>query len=119
MHRLGVPMAEAGTIRGIPELVAPRWGVTVGELLSQRRDVRVARPRQVAMWLALRVVMSSRVEIGRYFGRDPATVAHAVRRIDGLMRTDAALAAAVWNVARRVDAEQAASLCQTMLRRVA
>ncbi|MBT6983497.1 MAG: chromosomal replication initiator protein DnaA, partial [Rhodospirillaceae bacterium] len=58
-----------------------------------RRARAVARPRQVAMYLAKQLTTRSLPEIGRKFGgRDHTTVMHAVKRIEELRQTDAALA---------------------------
>jgi len=46
-------------------------------------------------------------------------VTAAVQRVDTLLATDALFAAAVWDVARRLDAEQATALRRTMIRRAA
>ncbi len=62
-------------------------------MTSDRRARIVARPRQVAMYLAKQLTTRSLPEIGRKFGgRDHTTVIHAVRKIDELMLTDPALA---------------------------
>jgi chromosomal replication initiator protein len=51
------------------------------------------RPRQVAMYLAKTLTLRSLPEIGRRFGgRDHTTVLHAVRKIEGLVGNDMALA---------------------------
>ena len=53
----------------------------------------MARPRQVAMWLAKQITTRSLPDIGRRFGgRDHTTVLHAVRRIEQLKAEDATLA---------------------------
>jgi chromosomal replication initiator protein len=53
----------------------------------------VARPRQVAMYLAKQLTTRSLPEIGRKFGgRDHTTVIHAVRKIDELIKIDPAIA---------------------------
>jgi len=53
----------------------------------------VARPRQVAMWLAKQITTRSLPDIGRRFGgRDHTTVLHAVRRIEALKAEDAGIA---------------------------
>jgi chromosomal replication initiator protein len=53
----------------------------------------VVRPRQIAMYLAKVLTPRSLPEIGRRFGgRDHTTVLHAVRKISGLVTTEAALA---------------------------
>jgi chromosomal replication initiator protein len=59
---------------------------------SARRARAVARPRQVAMYLAKQLTPRSLPEIGRKFGnRDHTTVMHAIRRIDELRAVDAVL----------------------------
>ena len=56
---------------------------------SARRARAVARPRQVAMYLAKQLTPRSLPEIGRKFGgRDHTTVMHAVKRIDELRQND-------------------------------
>jgi chromosomal replication initiator protein len=53
----------------------------------------VARPRQVAMYLAKQLTSRSLPEIGRKFGgRDHTTVIHAVKKIEELIELDSALA---------------------------
>ncbi|MEZ5918881.1 MAG: helix-turn-helix domain-containing protein [Alphaproteobacteria bacterium] len=60
---------------------------------SARRARNVARPRQVAMYLAKQLTARSLPEIGRKFGgRDHTTVMHAVRKIEELMEEDAQIA---------------------------
>lgn len=84
------------TIHDIQMLVARRFGVTMLDLASRRRDLRTARPRQAAMWLARHTTLHSLPEIGRAFSRDHTTVLAAIRRIDELMAADRGFAAAVW-----------------------
>jgi chromosomal replication initiator protein len=62
-------------------------------MTSERRARAVARPRQVAMYLAKQLTTRSLPEIGKKFGgRDHTTVMHAVRKIEELALADAALA---------------------------
>jgi chromosomal replication initiator protein len=64
--------------------------------LSSRRTANVVRPRQIAMYLAKTLTLRSLPEIGRRFGgRDHTTVLHAVRKIEGLIGKDNALAAEI------------------------
>ena len=57
---------------------------------SARRARSVARPRQVAMYLAKKLTARSLPEIGRKFGgRDHTTVMHAVKKVDELRDIDA------------------------------
>ncbi|QRG08285.1 chromosomal replication initiator protein DnaA [Xanthobacter dioxanivorans] len=77
----------------ILRVVAKHYNVTRADLLSQRRTATVVKPRQIAMYLAKTLTLRSLPEIGRRFGgRDHTTVLHAVRKIDGLVATDRALA---------------------------
>jgi chromosomal replication initiator protein len=80
-------------IEDIQRIVARQYNVTRADLLSSRRTANVVRPRQVAMYLAKTLTLRSLPEIGRRFGgRDHTTVLHAVRKIEGLVSTDSALA---------------------------
>jgi chromosomal replication initiator protein len=80
-------------IEDIQRVVARQYNVSRGDLLSSRRTANVVRPRQVAMYLAKTLTLRSLPEIGRRFGgRDHTTVLHAVRKIEGLVGNDAALA---------------------------
>lgn len=81
------------TVEDIQKQVALHYGIRLPEFLSPRRARAVARPRQLAMYLAKQLTTASLPEIGRAFGgRDHTTVAHAVRTIENLLQTDAALA---------------------------
>ncbi len=80
-------------IEDIQRVVARQYNVSRGDLLSSRRTANVVRPRQVAMYLAKTLTLRSLPEIGRRFGgRDHTTVLHAVRKIEGLVGSDNALA---------------------------
>jgi chromosomal replication initiator protein len=84
------------TIDEIQRAVASHFDLKQVDLLSARRAVAVARPRQIAMWLAKRFTTRSLPEIGRKFGnRDHSTVIHAVRRIEELRGKDADIDRAV------------------------
>jgi chromosomal replication initiator protein len=81
------------TIDEIQRRVAEHFNIKLVEMTSDRRARIVARPRQVAMYLAKQLTTRSLPEIGRKFGgRDHTTVIHAVRKIDELMLTDPVLA---------------------------
>jgi chromosomal replication initiator protein len=81
------------TIDEIQRRVAEHFNIRLGEMTSDRRARAVARPRQVAMYLAKQLTTRSLPEIGRKFGgRDHTTVMHAVRKIEELKATDPALA---------------------------
>ena len=81
------------TIEEIQKRVAEHFNIKLAEMSSARRSRAVARPRQVAMYLAKQLTSRSLPEIGRKFGgRDHTTVMHAVRRVDELRTADAAFA---------------------------
>jgi chromosomal replication initiator protein len=81
------------TIDEIQRRVAEHFNIRLGEMTSDRRARAVARPRQVAMYLAKQLTTRSLPEIGRKFGgRDHTTVMHAVRKIEELKGTDPGLA---------------------------
>ncbi len=81
------------TIQEIQKKVAEHWNIKISEMSSARRSRNVARPRQVAMYLAKQLTSKSLPDIGRHFGdRDHTTVMHAVSRVTALIGTDAAFA---------------------------
>ena len=79
------------TIDEIQKKVAEHFNIRVSDMHSARRARQVARPRQVAMYLAKQLTPRSLPEIGRKFGgRDHTTVIHAVRKIEELSAYDPA-----------------------------
>jgi chromosomal replication initiator protein len=81
------------TVDMIQKAVAEHYSLKQADLISERRARAVARPRQVAMWLAKQITTRSLPDIGRRFGgRDHTTVLHAVRRIESLKNEDAGIA---------------------------
>lgn len=81
------------TIEEIQKKVAEHWNIRLTDMSSARRARAVARPRQVAMYLAKQLTSRSLPEIGRKFGnRDHTTVMHAVSRVAELMERDSSFA---------------------------
>ncbi len=77
------------TIEEIQKRVAEHFNIRISDMSSARRARAVARPRQVAMYLAKQLTSRSLPEIGRKFGgRDHTTVMHAVRKVEELRATD-------------------------------
>ena len=73
----------------IQNLVASHFNLNIHELLSPRRSRSLARPRQIAMYLAKQYTTNSLPEIGRKFSnRDHTTVIHAVKKIEELIKKD-------------------------------
>ena len=80
------------TIEEIQKKVAEHFNTRLSDMSSPRRARAVARPRQVAMYLAKQLTSRSLPEIGRKFGgRDHTTVMHAVSRIESLMNSDSVI----------------------------
>ena len=91
------------TVKRIQAEVAAFYGLKPIDMLYDCRARRVARPRQLAMWLACRLTVRSLGDIGRRFGgKHHTTVLHARRKIDALRETDPVLRDAidrlVWNL---------------------
>ncbi|MGH6948499.1 MAG: chromosomal replication initiator protein DnaA [Kiloniellales bacterium] len=81
------------TIEEIQKRVSEHFNIRLADMHSARRARAVARPRQVAMYLAKQLTSRSLPEIGRKFGgRDHTTVMHAVRKIEELKSIDASFA---------------------------
>jgi chromosomal replication initiator protein len=77
------------TIEEIQKRVAEHFNIRMADMHSARRARAVARPRQVAMYLAKQLTSRSLPEIGRRFGgRDHTTVMHAVRKVEELRSGD-------------------------------
>jgi chromosomal replication initiator protein len=93
------------TIEEILRKVADHYNLRMSDLLSARRARNVARPRQVAMYLAKTLTSRSLPDIGRRFGgRDHTTVIHAVRKIEELKTTDSQIAEDVELLRRMLEA---------------
>ncbi len=81
------------TIEEIQRKVSEHYNIRLSDLIGPRRVRNIARPRQVAMWLAKRLTTRSLPEIGRRFGgRDHTTVMHGVRKIEELKAQDSQIA---------------------------
>ncbi|MCW3835428.1 chromosomal replication initiator protein DnaA [Sphingomonas canadensis] len=92
------------TIDEIQNAVSTHFEVKKIDLISERRAVAIARPRQIAMYLAKRLTTRSLPEIGRKFGnRDHSTVIHAVRRIEELRGKDVEIDGAVRKLMRQLE----------------
>ena len=77
------------TVDKIQNTVSNYYNISLSEMLSQRRSRPLARPRQIAMYLAKKMTTRSLPEIGRRFAnRDHTTVIHAVKTITRLSEQD-------------------------------
>ena len=69
-------------VENIQKTVADYYKIKVADMYSKKRPASIARPRQIAMYLAKELTQKSLPEIGELFGgRDHTTVLHAVRKI--------------------------------------
>ena len=72
------------SVENIQKTVADFYKIKVADMYSKKRPASIARPRQIAMYIAKEMTQKSLPEIGELFGgRDPPTVLHAVRKIGG------------------------------------
>ena len=76
------------TIDEIQKKVAEYFNISVKEMQSSRRARTVARPRQIAMYLAKQLTSRSLPEIGRKFDRDHTTVMHGIEKIENELQND-------------------------------
>ncbi|WP_434289820.1 chromosomal replication initiator protein DnaA [Celeribacter sp. SCSIO 80788] len=81
------------TVEEIQRKVSEHYAIRLSDMIGPKRVRSIARPRQVAMYLAKHMTTRSLPEIGRRFGgRDHTTVMHGVRRIEELKATDSQIA---------------------------
>ncbi len=96
------------TIDEIQKRVAEHYNIKLADMHSARRSRVVARPRQVAMYLAKQLTPRSLPEIGRKFGgRDHTTVIHAVRKVEELTGQDQSFCEDVALLRRMLQGHQA------------
>ncbi|MEY5097557.1 MAG: chromosomal replication initiation protein [Pseudomonadota bacterium] len=70
------------SVENIQKTVADFYKIKIADMYSKKRPANIARPRQIAMFLAKELTQKSLPEIGELFGgRDHTTVLHAVRKI--------------------------------------
>jgi len=80
------------SVENIQKTVADFYKIKVADMYSKRRPANIARPRQIAMYLAKELTQKSLPEIGDLFGgRDHTTVLHAVRKISEARAREAEL----------------------------
>ncbi|ALR22257.1 chromosomal replication initiator protein DnaA [Sphingobium baderi] len=92
------------TVDEIQKACAAHYRIDPAEMRSKRRARAVARPRQVAMYLAKKMTPRSLPEIGRIFGgRDHSTVIHAVRTIEELRQSNPDIDADIRALQRQLE----------------
>lgn len=104
---------EAPTIEAIQDAVCSVLAVERSDLLSSVRTTRVARARQLAMYLARELTPHTVSEIGRAFERDHTTVAHALRAVDDRQVPGSETELAIHKVRSALDRQGSASGAST------
>jgi chromosomal replication initiator protein len=90
-------------VESIQNLVAAHFNLNLQEMLSPRRSRSLARPRQIAMYLAKMHTTNSLPDIGRKFSnRDHTTVIHAVKKIDELIKKDNDIKQSVIEIKKKI-----------------
>ncbi|MEQ8440929.1 MAG: chromosomal replication initiator protein DnaA [Alphaproteobacteria bacterium] len=93
LHDLIRANDRKATIEEIQKRVAEHYNIKISEMHSARRSRAIARPRQVAMYLAKQLTARSLPDIGRKFGgRDHTTVMHAIKKVEELRQLDSGFA---------------------------
>ena len=94
------------TVQLVQKVVARHYNMSLQQLLERTRRHSIARPRQIAMFLACRMTHASLPDIGQRFGGfDHTTVMYARDRVATLMEQDANFKAEVENVGRAIRRE--------------
>ncbi len=88
----------------IQKTVAGFYRIKISDLNSRSRQKNIARPRQVAMYLARKHAGESFPELGRHFGgKDHTTVMSACRKVDSLLKADSGLRKEVFDLERQLN----------------
>lgn len=104
LHDLLSMQERLVTIENIQRTVADYYKIKLADLSSKRRTRSVARPRQVAMFLAKELTTRSLPEVGDAFGgRDHTTVLHACKKIRQLIESDSDIREDVKNLSRTLS----------------
>lgn len=92
------------TVEQILQSVAAIFQVRVSDLKGTGRTKEIALPRQVAMYLALKLIKESLQTLGSYFGRTHSTLLHACKNIEKRLSEDEKLRRQVNMVERHMGA---------------
>ena len=102
----------APSLEAIQDAVGSVLGVSRTDLLSARRTPRIARARQLAMYLSRELTPLSLAQIARAFDRDHTTVLHAVRAVDGRLEPGSETSEAIRKAHSLLGSSQAPSTGQ-------
>ena len=76
------------SLESIQQQVAKYFGLSITDILGNRRTDNIAKPRMIAMYLCRELTLKSTNEIGAAFGRNHATILNAEKRIEELCEKD-------------------------------
>lgn len=93
---------KAVAVPDIQKITADYYGLKIADLKSVRRERRIARPRQLAMYLSKQMTTLSLPDIASHFGRDHTTIIHAVKLIESLLQNDHQLGKDMQNIVSRL-----------------
>ncbi len=80
---------EEKPIKIIQKYVALHFGVSVEDILGDKRSAKVNKARRIAMYLARKLTDASLIEIARAFNRkDHSTVIHSIRKVEEEIKRD-------------------------------
>jgi chromosomal replication initiator protein len=94
------------TITAVIKSAADHYRIAYGDIIQRNRRPALARPRQVAMFVARQVTDRSYGEIGLLFRRDHSTITHACKRVGLLAQQDEDVAAAIAAIKERAHASR-------------
>jgi chromosomal replication initiator protein len=96
LHQDGAGQQRIPTIAEIQAAVCEKFAIGIHHMTADKRSRHLARPRQIAMYLAYELTPKSLPQIGRLFGdRDHTTVLHGYRTVEALIVQDRDFAAVV------------------------
>jgi len=95
--------AQQVSIKSIQEAVCERFGLSMDQLLGEKRTQNIVYPRRVAMYLSRELTDSSLPKIGKEFGgRDHTTVIHATSTIARLIKEDPSVYSLIQELTARI-----------------
>jgi chromosomal replication initiator protein len=111
-RQLAGPLPSAGatpSVEAIQDAAGLVMGVSRADLMSARRTPRVARARQLAMYLTRELTSLSLAQIARAFNRDHTTVLHAIRAVSGRLEPGSETSEALGKAHRLLGSSQSSS----------
>ncbi len=100
---VGTEEAKTVTVEAIQKKVAEYFDIRVSDMMSKKRPQAISFPRQIAMYLARKLIGCSLPEIGDAFGgRDHTTVLHAVKSIESRLKSDEGVRKVVGYIERQL-----------------